>query len=115
MAVYPKNFAIHLYRGILKEHRNRLPANLRALGDDYIKNEFRLHKTAKEEQVNIFMDSWINYLTTLRRQTAGKFGINLDEGALRSFDPEQKSKLDELKVQARESALDGDKSGGSNP
>lgn len=34
---------IALYREILRVHRN-LPAAMRALGDDYVKSEFKRHK-----------------------------------------------------------------------
>jgi hypothetical protein len=34
---------IKLYREILKSHRN-LPAAMRAMGDDYVKSEFKRHK-----------------------------------------------------------------------
>ena len=93
-------FALLLYRNILREHRNRLPATMRALGDDYIKKEFRLHKAAKEEHVKVFMSSWTSYLTTLRRQQ-GRFGMDMDTNIINSLGDEQKSKLDGLREESR--------------
>ncbi|KAG8412412.1 hypothetical protein J3458_014589 [Metarhizium acridum] len=35
---------IPLYRRLLRAHRKHLPAEMRILGDEYIKAEFRLHR-----------------------------------------------------------------------
>jgi hypothetical protein len=35
---------MHLYRRLLRAHRKHLPAEMRLLGDEYIKAEFRAHK-----------------------------------------------------------------------
>ncbi|AET37308.1 Sdh7p Ecym_1050 [Eremothecium cymbalariae DBVPG len=53
---------LHLYRRILREHRNLLPAQ-RLLGDEYVKNEFRLHKNT-ENPIHVvgFLASWQDYL-----------------------------------------------------
>jgi hypothetical protein len=44
---------LSLYRQILKQHAQKLPYHQRYLGDSYVKQEFRLSKTATEEQVRI--------------------------------------------------------------
>ena len=44
--------SLTLYRQILQEHRQRLPALMRKLGDDYVRSEFKAHKAAKPEQVS---------------------------------------------------------------
>lgn len=46
-----------LYKRILLLHRF-LPIDLRALGDQYVKDEFRRNKTAAPEEVTIFMREW---------------------------------------------------------
>ncbi|CAR29033.1 hypothetical protein ZYGR_0W00610 [Zygosaccharomyces rouxii] len=58
---------IHLYRRILREHRN-LPALQRELGDQYVKNEFRLHRSA-ENPLHIvgFLTSWQDYLRMITK------------------------------------------------
>lgn len=38
---------LQLYRRILRAHRRKLPGEMRVLGDSYVKNEFRAHKTAE--------------------------------------------------------------------
>lgn len=51
------NSAVKLYRRILKLHRN-LPLASKALGDQYLKDEFRRHKNASREQVAEFIQEW---------------------------------------------------------
>ena len=46
-----------LYKGILKLHRG-LPLQMQALGDQYVKEEFRRHKEAQKPEVDIFMVEW---------------------------------------------------------
>lgn len=36
---------IPLYRRLLRAHRKHLPADMRILGDEYVKAEFRAHRT----------------------------------------------------------------------
>lgn len=36
---------LQLYRRLLRVHRKKLPADLRLLGDEYVKAEFRAHKS----------------------------------------------------------------------
>lgn len=38
---------LHLYRRILRVHRRKLDPEMRLLGDQYVKSEFRAHKTAE--------------------------------------------------------------------
>jgi len=35
---------LHLYRRLLRVHRRKLPPDMRLLGDEYVKNEFRAHR-----------------------------------------------------------------------
>ncbi|XP_031645113.1 succinate dehydrogenase assembly factor 3, mitochondrial-like, partial [Oncorhynchus kisutch] len=46
-----------LYKRILLLHRF-LPIDLRVLGDQYVKDEFRRNKTAAPEEVTVFMREW---------------------------------------------------------
>lgn len=38
---------IPLYRRILRTHRKHLPREMRLLGDEYVKSEFRSHKNVE--------------------------------------------------------------------
>lgn len=37
---------IPLYRRILRVHRKKLPSEMRLLGDEYVKSEFRAHRSS---------------------------------------------------------------------
>ena len=51
------NPALRLYRRILKLHKS-LPLTSKALGDQYLKDEFRRHKNATQEQMAEFIQEW---------------------------------------------------------
>lgn len=84
-----------LFRSILREHR-RLPPQMRRLGDDYVRSEFRLHRTAKPQHLEGFFSEWGKYLISLRTRT-DKIGRDLDESSRAVLNEEQRLKLMELK------------------
>ncbi|KAJ0003596.1 hypothetical protein NQD34_008694 [Periophthalmus magnuspinnatus] len=97
-----------LYKRILVLHRF-LPIHLRALGDQYVKDEFRRHKSAAPEEVRSFMTEWQNYKDTLQTQILEsegqrlglvKFGANLSEEHLKNFQEEQIGQLYELMLES---------------
>jgi hypothetical protein len=53
---------IPLYRRILRSHRKHLPREMRLLGDEYVKSEFRAHRST-ENPVHIigFLTEWQGY------------------------------------------------------
>ena len=53
---------LRLYRRILLVHLHTLPVDCRMLGDAYVSEEFRLHKTADEEVAAGFLEEWERYL-----------------------------------------------------
>ncbi|TMS18526.1 succinate dehydrogenase assembly factor 3, mitochondrial [Larimichthys crocea] len=96
-----------LYKRILVLHRF-LPIDLRALGDQYVKDEFRRHKKASAEEVKSFMTEWENYKDTLQTQvleasrerlSTVKFGAILSEGNLGNLQEEQIGQLYELMLE----------------
>ena len=46
-----------LYKAILRLHRGLLP-EIRALGDQYVKDEFRRHRNADPQFIPVFMTEW---------------------------------------------------------
>jgi hypothetical protein len=66
---------------------------MKALGDTYVKQEFRLHKEAKPEHLNRFIQSWENYLMTLQTQSEGNIGTNIDVDDVSRMTEEQKQKM----------------------
>ncbi|XP_077472716.1 succinate dehydrogenase assembly factor 3, mitochondrial [Stigmatopora argus] len=97
-----------LYKRILVLHRF-MPIHLRALGDNYVKDEFRRHKTASPEEAKSFMVEWEDYKDTLQSQVlesvrekngSVKFGINMMEDKLKDFQDEQIGQLYELLLES---------------
>ncbi|CAK6970104.1 succinate dehydrogenase assembly factor 3%2C mitochondrial [Scomber scombrus] len=88
-----------LYKRILVLHRF-LPIDLRALGDQYVKDEFRRHKKAETDE---------NYKDTLQTQILEavgeqnapvKFGADLSDGKLGHFQEDQIGQLYELMLES---------------
>jgi len=46
-----------LYKLILRLHRG-LPPEMKALGNDYVRAEFKRHKDAEQPFVPVFMQEW---------------------------------------------------------
>ena len=46
-----------LYKLILRLHRG-LPTQMKSLGDDYVRSEFKRHKDAEPQFVPVFMHEW---------------------------------------------------------
>ncbi|XP_048196022.1 succinate dehydrogenase assembly factor 3, mitochondrial [Perognathus longimembris pacificus] len=97
-----------LYKRILQLHRV-LPPDLKALGDQYVKDEFRRHKTVGSDEAKRFMQEWEVYAAVLwqqakdnRQNSSGKacFGTFLPEEKLNDFSDEQIGQLQELMQEA---------------
>ncbi|XP_051033093.1 succinate dehydrogenase assembly factor 3, mitochondrial [Phodopus roborovskii] len=97
-----------LYKRILQLHR-ALPPDLKALGDQYVKDEFRRHKTVGPGEAQRFLQEWEAYAAVLRQQakdnrqsSSGKacFGTSLPEEKLNDFRDEQIGQLQELMQEA---------------
>ncbi|XP_032108770.1 succinate dehydrogenase assembly factor 3, mitochondrial [Sapajus apella] len=93
-----------LYKRVLQLHRV-LPPDLKALGDQYVKDEFRRHKAVGSDEAQRFLQEWEVYATVLsqqanenRQNSTGKacFGIFLPEEKLNDFRDEQIGQLQEL-------------------
>ncbi|QLQ78714.1 hypothetical protein HG537_0B00630 [Torulaspora globosa] len=85
---------LHLYRRILREHKN-LPVLQRELGDNYVKNEFKLHKnTDNPLHIVGFLASWQDYLHLISK---GEWlEGTLTSEVLEKLSPEQVVQLYEL-------------------
>eukprot|EP01041_Mallomonas_annulata_P010386 gene10386-21663_t len=83
--------ALSLYRLIL-------PLDLRMVGDDYVRNEFKQHKNATSQFLPDFFRSWRDYLTMLNVQSNDRvFGMNLDNTERNALSKDQSEKLKVLK------------------
>ncbi|KAI0749831.1 ACN9-domain-containing protein [Daedaleopsis nitida] len=88
-----------LYRRILRAHRH-LPYEMRSLGDDYVKAEFRRHKeTTNKVHIIGFLSQWKVYLDQLPAgPDGGKAfrGQPLDPTTLEKMSAEQLGQLYEV-------------------
>ncbi len=48
---------LKLYKSLLRLHRG-LPHEMRAIGDAYLRDEFRRHKGADAQHSRVFMQEW---------------------------------------------------------
>jgi hypothetical protein len=74
---------------------------MRHLGDKYVKQEFRLHKSAKPDQLVEFFKGWEHYLDTMKARR-GNVGKNIDPSLAENLTDEQREKLHQLKMSVRE-------------
>ncbi|KAF8344245.1 uncharacterized protein EI90DRAFT_3028947 [Cantharellus anzutake] len=88
---------IPLFRRILREHRH-LPLEMRALGDPYVKDEFRRHRdTTNPVHIMGFLSQWKMYLDALAADPGGTFrGKPLDPVLFEKMSDEQLGQLYEL-------------------
>ncbi|KAI8366584.1 hypothetical protein BD560DRAFT_353975, partial [Blakeslea trispora] len=117
---------LKLYRDILRSHR-ALPAAMRAMGDDYVKAEFKRHKHIDNPAHIVgFVSQWQSYLDLIKQQTAplphdspapvndplvrsfnspadGGWGKKLDPQLLDKMSDEQLGQLYELRSEVKRS------------
>ncbi|KAF5304119.1 hypothetical protein FQA39_LY01904 [Lamprigera yunnana] len=92
-----------LYKIILRLNKG-LPEELKALGTEYVRSEFKRHKKCSTNEARIFMEEWSNYAVTICEQlglkgpkTAKPLGCELREKDLYNFRNEQLHQLHQLK------------------
>lgn len=91
-----------------------LPEELQALGNSYVRDEFKRHKTCNESESKLFMVEWTNYAVQLSQQLGlgvrgkpkDKIGENLNAEDLDKFKDDQIVQLYELLKAAKESEPD---------
>lgn len=78
---------------------------MRKLGDDYVKSEFRLHKSStNSDHIDKFYVAWRNYLAMLLKRN-GRIGQDLDSKDRIKLSKDQEEKLSELQKQVRNPTL----------
>ncbi|XP_066921539.1 succinate dehydrogenase assembly factor 3, mitochondrial-like [Clytia hemisphaerica] len=98
----PRLFVVQrLYRRVLKLHRF-LPTELKKLGDEYTRDEFRRNKSANQLQAYEFMTEWKNYADSMEEQfiSEGKIGRNLNQNEVNLLSQEQLGQLYQLQQEA---------------
>ncbi|XP_017039689.1 succinate dehydrogenase assembly factor 3, mitochondrial [Drosophila ficusphila] len=95
-----------LYKTILRLHRG-LPAELRALGDNYVRDEFRRHLKCNPMEAQLFMTEWARYASTITQQLGirgkpkGELGEQIDPKAVEMLKDDQVVQLYELMLAAK--------------
>ena len=85
-----------LYRHLLRAHR-RLPYEMRSLGDDYVKAEFRRHKEVTNPvYIMGFLSQWKMYLDQLPEDPRAENFKKLDATTFEKMSAEQLGQLYEL-------------------
>ncbi|KAH7034885.1 uncharacterized protein B0I36DRAFT_317156 [Microdochium trichocladiopsis] len=86
---------IPLYRRLFRAHRKHLPAEMRVLGDEYIKAEFRAHRST-DNPVHIvgFLTEWQLYAQKIEGDSWR--GEKLDPAKVQKMSDEQMGQLYEL-------------------
>ncbi|KAK8145022.1 hypothetical protein MY1884_009125 [Beauveria asiatica] len=86
---------IPLYRRLLRAHRKFLPAEMRVLGDEYIRAEFRAHRKVDNPAHLIgFLTEWQMYAQKIEGDAW--IGEKIDEGKLAKLSDEQVYQLYDL-------------------
>ncbi|KAI5793740.1 hypothetical protein DFH27DRAFT_485027 [Peziza echinospora] len=97
-----------LYRRLLRAHRKHLPYDARALGDAYVKSEFRLHREV-DNPIHVigFLTEWQLYVQQLEGE--GWRGARMERGKVEKMSDDQLMQMYEmLKI------LKGESSAGSS-
>jgi hypothetical protein len=97
---------IPLYRRLLRAHRKHLPAEMRVLGDQYVKSEFRAHQKI-DNPVHIvgFLTEWQTY-TQMIEGDSWK-GERMDKSKVEKMSDEQVAQMYELMLAIREEEVQG--------
>ncbi|XP_033732828.1 succinate dehydrogenase assembly factor 3, mitochondrial-like [Pecten maximus] len=99
-----------LYKAILKLHRG-LPQNFKAIGDQYVKDEFKRHKNITTAEAEVFVAEWTKYYLMIGKQLSQRkqkqtIGVNMSPELLDCFSNEQIVQLMELKTETVKPAPD---------
>ncbi|KAK1061637.1 hypothetical protein LTR12_009044 [Friedmanniomyces endolithicus] len=95
---------IPLYRRLLRSHRKHLTPELRVLGDEYVKSEFRAHRET-ENPVHIvgFLSEWQRYAQMIEGDSWR--GEKMDKTKVDKMSDEQIAQMYELMQAIREREL----------
>ncbi|KAG6170750.1 hypothetical protein E4U11_001813 [Claviceps purpurea] len=103
MALLPP---LPLYRRLLRAHRKYLPAEMRLLGDEYVKAEFRLHRKVDNPAHLIgFLSEWQLYAQKIEGDSW--IGQKVDETKLQKMSDEQIQQLYDLMQAIKNRGEDG--------
>lgn len=86
--------ALNLYRLILRSHKAHLPPEMRALGNAYVREEFKRHKSAAGKFLGPFYQEWTAYVAKIATASSeAAIGAPLSDSALSALSDDQKEQL----------------------
>lgn len=98
-------YGVDLYRCILRQHRLKLAPAMRKLGDDYLRNEFRLHKNVSatggdgKKVLHDFNVEWNKYLQYMVEKE-DRFGRDMSTEEAGKLNEMQRERLEQLRKEA---------------
>ena len=103
---YPRA-ALSIYREIMRVHRSNLPPPMRALGDNYLRDEMRRHKDAQTtpQQWETFVSEWQRYrdMLTGQHDLKNKAG-DIHPDVIEAMTDEQKQQFLDLRQETQKMA-----------
>ncbi|KAK4170203.1 succinate dehydrogenase assembly factor 3, mitochondrial [Cladorrhinum sp. PSN259] len=108
---------IYLYRRLLKGHRKHLPTEIRLLGDEYVKSEFRAHRNVENpaylvnRRINSFQTNTAHHSSKGAIEGNSWVGEKLEQGKIDKMSDEQLGQLYELMKAIQKRGADEDNSG----
>ncbi|KAI0203835.1 ACN9-domain-containing protein [Astrocystis sublimbata] len=98
---------IPLYRRLLRAHRKYLPQEMRLLGDEYIKAEFRAHRNVDNPAHLVgFLTEWQLYAQKIEGDAW--IGDKLDPAKVEKMSDQQIGQMYELMMAIKRSREEGD-------
>ncbi|KAG9597755.1 ACN9-domain-containing protein, partial [Aureobasidium melanogenum] len=96
---------IPLYRRLLRGHRKHLPPEMRVLGDEYVKSEFRAHRNV-DNPIHIigFLTEWQGYAQQIEGEKWR--GEKMDKAKIDKMSDEQIAQMYELMQAIRKQELE---------
>ena len=108
-----------LYRRVLRLHRQKLPAVQRAVGDEYVKKEFRAHQSLPDDSEfqRPFAEAWDDYCAQLESfkplegskgwskdaiREEMRLGRDMSPEDMAALSDEQREQLGRLKSEAKD-------------
>lgn len=92
---------LSLFRQVMRLHQRKLPPTARAIGDRYVRQEFRTPALKEHQEVEFFRQ-WAEYVSHLEIE-ADLYGLGRDmaDDTITSMSDEQRAQLEKLSEKLR--------------
>ena len=107
---------LSLFKEIMKVHRTKLAGQLKDIGDDYVRHEFRNHLRGKttQNQWQQFVKQWKGYLSFVDGKAGSLTPVvntsgDLSEEVLEAMSPDQRKRMEMLRQETKNlNAVEGE-------